>query len=456
MKIADLFSSEDKLLYIVLAAVLLYILFSVMQSWQKRRRRPPDIEKLKRKRQMKELVKALSHKNESARQAAASALGEVCPGREEDRWRDRAVQALIAVLGDRHEGNRVQRTTITALGNIGDPRAIDPLLAALRGPDATLRSAAATALEKIGHERSVKPLIAALGQQNSEVRRLAIKVLANIGSRHEEPALRKEIAVALNAILSDGEQEIGSAAAQALDQIGQEVDPAAKIPYALAKRDWASIAELGNEAVAPLVAAIEGQDHTLWPKATETLGQLGALKDPAIGPRVTQSLLDRLSSEEHAKCRAAAEGLGYTADKRAIEPLTAALKHRFDLVHSTAALALDRLGWQPRANEMGATYWAAKGKWEKCVEIGAPALPVLLSALEQRKDQRTRRKIAQALVKLYTTKGKLDYWDKRKIVDKKGLFTSHTDCHTDLDAWCFGTHHKDRHTDQGLGVDFPL
>jgi hypothetical protein len=55
---------------------------------------------------------------------------------------------------------------------------------------------------------------------------------------------------------------------------------------------------------------------------------------------------------------------------------------------SPVAKALDGLGWWPDRAEAGAAYWAAKGEWDKCVKIGAPAVLPLIAAFE---DQGVRR-----------------------------------------------------------------
>jgi HEAT repeat protein len=54
--------------------------------------------------------------------------------------------------------NRVAR----ALGALADPRACDPLVAALGDPDAGVRASAAEALGRLGEDRAVDPLLAAL------------------------------------------------------------------------------------------------------------------------------------------------------------------------------------------------------------------------------------------------------------------------------------------------------
>lgn len=56
-----------------------------------------------------------------------------------------------------------------ALGEIGDARAVDPLIDALQDEDRRVRERAARALGKIGDARAVGPLIEALKNENGWV-----------------------------------------------------------------------------------------------------------------------------------------------------------------------------------------------------------------------------------------------------------------------------------------------
>ncbi len=50
---------------------------------------------------------------------------------------------------------------------------------------------------------------------------------------------------------------------------------------------------------------------------------------------------------------------------------------------AAATRALDEMGWQPDNGEAGAAYWIQKRKLDKCVEIGAPAVPALIASMER-------------------------------------------------------------------------
>ena len=62
----------------------------------------------------------------------------------------------------------------------------------------------------------------------------------------------------------------------------------------------------------------------------------------------------------------------------------------------SAAEALGKLGWTPGRDEAAAAYWTVKRRWDKCVEIGEPAVEPLIKALGD-SDYRVREGAAEAL-----------------------------------------------------------
>jgi hypothetical protein len=94
------------------------------------------------------LIIALKDSDNDVCRAAASALGQIGD--------KRAVVSLIAAL---KSGNWY---AASALGQIGDPRAVEPLIAILKSSHGFERQEAAKALGQIGDARAVQPLIACL------------------------------------------------------------------------------------------------------------------------------------------------------------------------------------------------------------------------------------------------------------------------------------------------------
>ena len=111
--------------------------------------RRPNVQELKSKKDVDGLIEALKYKDDhNIRLTAASALGTVGDSR--------AVDPLIAALDDQMEVNEM---AALALGEIGDPRAVESLTKTLGDENWEVRSSAAKALEKIGDDRAIDPLI---------------------------------------------------------------------------------------------------------------------------------------------------------------------------------------------------------------------------------------------------------------------------------------------------------
>jgi HEAT repeat protein len=128
----------------------------------------PDIEKMKQKRDLKGLYKSL--KDATLQHDAAQALREI--GGEQ------ATELLIQAMRDEKTKSLI---VVQALGKIGDPRAIDPLIGALSDTDLELRKAAAKALGKIGDPVAIDPLKKTL-LENSTLAELVIsEALDEIG-----------------------------------------------------------------------------------------------------------------------------------------------------------------------------------------------------------------------------------------------------------------------------------
>ena len=69
---------------------------------------------------------------------------------------------------------------VTALGKIGDARAVEPLITVLKDVNSNTREGAAIALGRIGDARAIEPLEQALTDDNAFVREtatLALKIL---------------------------------------------------------------------------------------------------------------------------------------------------------------------------------------------------------------------------------------------------------------------------------------
>jgi HEAT repeat protein len=234
--------------------------------------------------------------------------------------RNQDVPGLIAALKD---GDGIVRARAAeALGRIGDPQAIGPLLevhftdpygrSLLPPPDDPsydyvlgmgieaeypVREVAGAALEGFADAQVVEAFIAALG--NEEMRNFALLRLTKIGS----PAVE-----ALIAALTDQQWRVRGDVAGALGEIADA------------------------RAVEPLIAALKDENHFVRSSTAKALGKIADARavDPLIGA---------LRDKEWYVRATAAEALGKIADPRALGPLYTAQKDANSSVRTYAESA---------------------------------------------------------------------------------------------------------------------
>jgi len=272
------------------------------------------------------LIEAL--KDEDVHLFAIEALGVI--GSPE------AISPLVQLLGDKNIS--VRQYAAEALGRIGSLEAIDPLIETLKDKDPMgwVPRAAAGALIEIGSSEAVGLLVETLKDEDSSVRQLAMKVLVAIDS--EAVGLFKEK-------LKDEDGDIRSLAADALGEIGF---PESTVPLIEALKDekWSvrsmaarALGVIGSpEAIGPLVEALKKDEESyVRHSAAEALSMIDS-------PGAVCLLVKLLRDENDMVRRCVAEALGAIGSSKAISPLAEALKDRSDSVCRSAAKALDAIG----------------------------------------------------------------------------------------------------------------
>jgi len=386
---------------------------------------PPNVEKMKAKGDVKGLIKALGYqKDMQVSTAAADALIEMsAPGFE----------PLIAALADREW--RVRTAAADLLVKIGAP-AVEPLVAALKDRNRPGREAVASVLGQIGDVRAVGPLIAALGR--SPVRTAAVDALVKIGA----PAVK-----ALTGALTSSH----GGAAEVLVRIGTPaVEPliaALTGSPMLASEATAVLAKIGAPAVGSLIAALRGSDGSLRRAAAGVLDKMG-----------WRPAQDEISAAYWVVKRQWGKCVEIGAP--AAGPLAGALMDSDSGARRAAADALDKIGWQPSQDEKGAAYWVLKREWDKCLDLGAPAVAPLIAALGD-SARPVRKAAAEVLVKLYRS-GQLDkarwflVWEQRHKISSHKDGPSHSDGYFSTRSSDCSTHtDESNHADEGIGVPFP-
>jgi HEAT repeat protein len=347
----------------------------------------PNIDKLQSRRNIKGLIKALHYKEPAVRQATAEALGNIGDGgavepliqalkddnenvrtgaasalekignpravealiealeRNDNQLRRRAAEALvrvgtaaieplIALLTDSTRGYKARSKAASILGQIGDARTVEPLIAALKHHHQSLRQAAAEALGRIADPRAAEPLIGALDEEDTLLCFLAAEALQKIGdSRAVEPLIKS---------LDDGDCDTGWRAASALGKTG---DPRAVEPLieALDQEDAflcltaaEALGKIGDpRAIEPLIALhCKATDHLVRDQASESLKQCGYQASCAPSDELSElkKWLDRsLDAEIFVRC---AKSLGFSVTGKGL----ASSHMESSIAHLTLAL----------------------------------------------------------------------------------------------------------------------
>ena len=342
------------------------------------------------------LLAALENPDIEVRKAAASRLGQIG---------DPAfVKPLLVALDADARLNRflqaddgLREVVVNAVARIGPP-AIDLLITILRERD--LRNQwyedTVAALGKIGGP-ALAPLISVLEDWSAGGRKDAIDAVAEMGGHG---------AVApIAALLEDRDKRIRETAAAALERLDWQPDTAdARVRFYLATANVAALTALGRDAVEPLINRLKsGFDFGI---IAEALGSIGDAR--AVGPltgafRESSSgeALDKDKAIIHALLKIGGSGVDAVIAKmdahpldtfhlfadvapqlgsRGLESLTRALLS-YPYIRRRAASELTKLGWTPDAVDLNAAYLMASEKWDECVDLGASAVPALVTAL---------------------------------------------------------------------------
>jgi HEAT repeat protein/beta-lactamase regulating signal transducer with metallopeptidase domain len=246
------------------------------------------------------------------------------------------INALIGALADTELD--VRRMTIRTLGELGDPRAVAALSAALRtDKDPTVRRAAAWALGQIGDDKGVAALSDAIKSDSDlEVRRTSVWAVGQIGSAAATPAL----AVAVR----DNDKDLRANAVWAIGQIG-DASGVAVLATSIKDADasirnqsaWA-LGQIGEDnGVSTLTAALKDSDEQVRSTAVWALGQIGA--DAGVAP-----LVPLLSDNDAGVRHQAAWALGQIGSERAVAGISSMLRTEQNAdVRETGAWALGQI-----------------------------------------------------------------------------------------------------------------
>lgn len=154
------------------------------------------------------LIQDLKDDDNNVRSHAIYSLGQIGD--------EKAVEPLIQVMDDENERIDVRNHAICVLGEIGDRRAVEPLIQVLKNKEeeTSVRMGATRALAEIGDRRALEPLIQAMNDKDESVRNHAEYALIQFGETAVESLIQ---------VMNDENEtiEVRSHAAEALSRIGE-------------------------------------------------------------------------------------------------------------------------------------------------------------------------------------------------------------------------------------------
>jgi HEAT repeat protein len=342
---------------------------------------PPNINKLKVRRDISGLIKALNYrKDPEVREKAAEALGELG-----DRT---ATEPLLFMLED--EGRDRGSTVVKALGRIRDHRAVPALISRIKERDPASCRQELSALENIG-----RPAVGAL-----------------LGMLKEKAQNAKQAIVLIQAL----EKIEGKSVISGLIDLVSPKSPSLIVPLAEALERLAA-----NRAVPPLVTVLKAAPEESWSAhlaavlkrmgwqpgdvtedAALSLAERQWERLAAIGEPAVELLIPLLRISASSEIQKAAETLGYIGDDRAVEPLSALLNHKRPEIAIVATRALGDIGGSPAVegllqNAVNSESPTVQVEAEKSlVKIGASAVGPLIAQLKSG-DPRERKTAVRIL-----------------------------------------------------------
>lgn len=275
-----------------------------------------------------------------------------------------AVPFLISQLSTNIDKSRI----IDTLGEIGDPRAVDSLVDALKDK---YNYSAVSALIRIGDARAYAPLSTVLKEElkNKATRTYAATSLDKIGWK---PSSTNEHCYLLVGLQKwEALTELGSSAVESLINMFEDSDEQDKIADVLGR--------IGDtRAVEPLIKSFSAPNSRLWESSARALGLIGDVS-------VLDQLIRMLKTD---KRHGAILALGEMGNALAVEPLLELLADQNSGIRWRVADALGKIG-DAGAIEPLITLLKDKdtsGTVQKCamnalVKIGKPAVEPLLSDL---------------------------------------------------------------------------
>ena len=300
-----------------------------------------------------QLITDLKNPNYNVRIRAIKSLGEIGDAK--------AVAPLLEVLYSSKDVEREQASL--SLAKIGDEGIVDSLISVFSGEDSRTKANAAYAMGKIGNEQAVPYLIEALRDTDARTRVFAAFALGEIGDARAVGQLMELLSeYSDHWVLLDSAERDNEHIESGLDTLYEH-------EWFLCQTSYQALTKIGETAVSPLVSALSDGDFYVRGTAAAALGDIGS-------EQAVPLLIEALGDSDSYVRNNAVEALGKIGSTKAVQPLIDMLQRQdsYPPVYDIA-LALGEIG-------------------------DAQAVKPLLQALEEAQGVKITVIIAEALYKI--------------------------------------------------------
>jgi HEAT repeat protein len=294
------------------------------------------------------LFKATKDSNEHIRSLALSVIANLPATATKSAVKEQEPKTDLFITSLKDPSTGVRANAVRALGEIGDDRAIEPLIGALNDTHSNVQMKTLEALGKFKDQKILGEIIPFLGSKDQQLRNVAEKSFIAVAKRTAQARVY--------VYRKDGVRYIAESRNQVPKGINYSElmihpDTAEKLIHALNTFDFKTgilkvLVKFEDDRIEPhLINLLEDASPQVRTRA------ISQLYHHAQKPTVPH-LIEALKDKDNGVRKEAARILGYLKDKRAVQPLLESLNDTNVRVREASATALGQLGDKKTINPL--------------------------------------------------------------------------------------------------------